>query len=134
MLKPILIISLLILFSISALCSELTGQSFRYSYENGNVYEVCFMSDSKLFWKAIAGDEIGASNSETYTYKMIDSSIHQVGWVEETGFTVSQVLNFKSLEVNSHLIFVETPGQNPTLLQVSGIIKKLQGICSTQSP
>jgi hypothetical protein len=58
---------------------SLTGKTVEYRYGE-SVYHVTFDSDSTLHWEAMAGDETGLKENETYVAEWIDATtIHYLG-------------------------------------------------------
>ncbi|MBL7874640.1 MAG: hypothetical protein JNL53_03195 [Cyclobacteriaceae bacterium] len=81
----------------------LAGKTIEYRYGE-SVYHVTFDSDTTLLWEAIAGDETGAKENETYVAEWIDQDKLFITWGEANGIGVSQVLDFSAGEVYNHLL------------------------------
>ncbi len=69
-----------------------------------SVYHVTFDSDSTMHWEAIAGDETGTKENETYVAEWIDPEKLYISWVEANGIGVSQILDFSKGNVHNHLL------------------------------
>lgn len=83
--------------------TDLIGKTVEYRYGE-SVYHVTFDSDSTLHWEAIAGDEKGAVEQETYVAEFIKPNILFISWGEANGINVSQVLDFNEGIVYNHLV------------------------------
>ncbi|SHO60015.1 MoaF-related domain-containing protein [Algoriphagus zhangzhouensis] len=101
--------SLLVLASIIlAGCSDsesvtYIGKTLEYQYGE-SIYHVTFDSDSEMHWEAVAGDETGAKEFETYKAEWIDSQKLFITWGEANGIGVSQILDFENGIVYNHLL------------------------------
>lgn len=114
---------LLLCSSLPASAADLSGMKLRYVYDNGNEFELCFHSPKSLTWKAVKGAEAGTTDTEAYSQSTIAPGIELIGWVEKSGFTVSQVLNLNDSRITAHLVFAEKPGDKPMLLTVRGRVE-----------
>ncbi len=82
---------------------ELIGKAIAYHYGE-SVYHVTFDTDSTLHWEAMAGDEKGAFENETYVAEFVGPGLLFITWGEANGIGVSQVLNFMEGKVHNHLL------------------------------
>jgi hypothetical protein len=82
---------------------DLIGKTVEYQYGE-SVYHVSFDSDSTLHWEAIAGDEKGTKEDETYVSEWIESQKLFITWGEANGIGVSQILDFEKGQVHNHLL------------------------------
>lgn len=82
---------------------DLIGKTIEYRYGE-SVYHVTIDTDSTLHWEAMAGDEKGARENETYVIASIDDSKLFITWGEENGIGVAQVLDFDKGIVYNHLL------------------------------
>jgi len=82
---------------------DLVGKTIEYRYGE-SVYHVTIDSDSTMHWEAMAGDEKGTLENETYVIASIDDSKLFITWGEENGIGVAQVLDFKKGIVYNHLL------------------------------
>jgi hypothetical protein len=57
-----------------------------------------------MHWEAMAGDEKGALEDETYIIESVDDSKMLITWGEANGIGVSQVLDFEKGIVYNHLL------------------------------
>jgi hypothetical protein len=69
-----------------------------------SIYHVTFGSDSTLHWEAIAGDETGTKENETYVAEWIEPQKFFITWGEANGIGVSQILDFEKGIVHNHLL------------------------------
>lgn len=77
---------------------------FLYQYEGGNVYRVTVKDAKTMAWRCIAGDEKGAHGTETPERFKVAEQIYFVTWTEKSGVQVSQVINFKRMQVYSTIV------------------------------
>lgn len=82
---------------------SLVGKTVEYRYGE-SVYYVTFDCDSTLHWEAMAGDEIGTRENETYVAEWIEPQKLFITWGEANGIGVSQVLDFNQGKVHNHLL------------------------------
>jgi hypothetical protein len=82
---------------------DLVGKTVEYRYGE-SVYNVTFLSDSTLVWEAMAGEEKGIKEHETYVAEWIDKERLFITWGEASGIGVSQVLDFRNGLVHNHLL------------------------------
>lgn len=82
---------------------DLIGKTIEYRYGE-SIYHVTIDSDSTLHWEAMAGDEKGTRENETYVIASIDDSKVFITWGEENGIGVAQVLDFEKGLVYNHLL------------------------------
>jgi hypothetical protein len=82
---------------------DLIGKTIEYRYGE-HVYHVTLDTDSTLHWEAMAGDEKGAHEEETYVIESIDHARLFITWGEANGIGVAQVLDFEKGIVYNHLL------------------------------
>ena len=82
---------------------DLIGKTIEYRYDE-SIYHVTFDSDSTMHWKAMAGDEKGAYENETYFMESIGDNKIFITWDEANGIGVAQVLDFNEGKVYNHLL------------------------------
>jgi hypothetical protein len=82
---------------------ELVGKTVAYQYGE-SIYHVTFDTDSTMHWEAMAGDEKGALEHETYVAEFFEPGKFFISWGEANGINVSQVLDFKKGNVYNHLV------------------------------
>lgn len=83
--------------------NELVGKTVAYQYGE-SIYHVTFDTDSTMHWEAMAGDEKGALEHETYVGEFFEPDKFFISWGEANGINVSQVLDFKKGKVYNHLV------------------------------
>jgi hypothetical protein len=111
---------------------DLSLKNFRYHYNNGAIYVVCFLSDQNLSWNGIQGDDAGNSATENYIHQKIDDQIYLVGWTEKSKYIVSQVLNLKQMTIHTHLTDINPQNLNtpkPETYELVGVIEKQYDQC-----
>ncbi len=82
---------------------DLIGKTIEYIYGE-SVYHLTFDTDSTMHWKAMAGDEKGAYENETYFMESIGDNKIFITWDEANGIGVAQVLDFNEGKVYNHLL------------------------------
>lgn len=83
--------------------TELVGKTIAYQYGE-SIYHVTFDTDSTMHWEAVAGDEKGALEHETYVATFFEPNKLFISWGEANGINVSQVLDFGEGKVFNHLV------------------------------
>jgi hypothetical protein len=82
---------------------DLVGKTIEYKYGE-SIYHVTLDTDAKMHWEAMAGDEKGAYEEETYIIESVDNSKIFITWGEANGIGVSQILDFENGIVYNHLL------------------------------
>ena len=82
---------------------DLIGKTIEYRYGE-SIYHVTSDSDSTMHWQAMAGDEKGAYENETYFMESIGDNKIFITWDEANGIGVAQVLDFNEGKVYNHLL------------------------------
>ena len=101
------VIAMLVLISCHAPANQspigLIGKTIEYRYGE-SVYHLTFDSHSNLHWEAMAGDEIGTKENESYVAEWIEPQKLFITWGEANGIGVSQILDFNLGKVHNHLL------------------------------
>ena len=82
---------------------DLIGRTIEYRYGE-SVYHVTLDTDSTMHWEAMAGEEKGAFERETYFMESVGGNRIFITWDEANGIGVSQVLDFNQGKVYNHLL------------------------------
>ena len=82
---------------------NIIGKTIEYRYGE-SVYHVHIDNESEMHWEAMAGDEKGVKEEETYKMHRLDDQVIFITWGEANGIGVSQVLDFKKGIVYNHLL------------------------------
>ena len=82
---------------------DLVGKTIEYRYGE-SVYHVTLDTDTTMHWEAMAGEEKGVKENETYVLESIDESKMFITWGEANGIGVAQVLDFEKGIVYNHLL------------------------------
>ncbi|MBL7857404.1 MAG: hypothetical protein JNM57_06925 [Cyclobacteriaceae bacterium] len=82
---------------------DLIGRTIEYQYGE-SIYHVTFDSDTTLHWEAVAGEEKGAYEKETYVLEFLARQTIFITWGEANGIGVSQVLDIERGIVYNHLL------------------------------
>lgn len=77
------------------------GKTVELKYETGYHFKVEYLTESRLRWTSLNERDDGApvTGEETYCLNQQTDDIFTISWIEETGFSVSQNLDFKSMKV-----------------------------------
>jgi hypothetical protein len=78
--------------------SSLFGRQARITYPQF-VADVSYVSPTELHWKTTAPDGAVAEGREALAYERLSDSQHFLSWIEQDGFTVSQVIDTERLSV-----------------------------------
>ena len=84
---------------------KLRGRKLDVNYETGFHFEMTYLSDKKLKWKALYEVEEGEATEGVepfYSYEISDG-IYNINWIEQEGMTVSQILDFNTGKVYAFL-------------------------------
>ncbi|MBO1578046.1 MoaF N-terminal domain-containing protein [Bacillus sp. XF8] len=87
------------------------GRKVKVSYENGLVFQVTYLSETKLRWEALEGPKKGEFGEETITSMEVAPGIYFLNWVEEDGLTISQILNLHEMKLNTFMTFDQGEGR-----------------------
>jgi hypothetical protein len=82
---------------------DLVGKTIQYQYGE-SIYHVTLDTDTTMHWEAMAGDEKGTLENETYVLESIDENKLFITWGEANGIGVAQVLDFEKGIVYNHLL------------------------------
>lgn len=67
--------------------------------------EVSYLSNTSLHWKSIKKDGKIMEGSETIFYQQISDHLYFLNWIEQSGLTVSQIIDTKKGVVKSFWSF-----------------------------
>ena len=87
---------------------EIIGKSATIVLPQFKVEET-FTSDTTLHWKTFNDAGMIGEEDEKISYKKIGDSLFFLNWIEKTGLTVSQVLDFKKGTV---VVYVSNADEN----------------------
>ena len=79
----------------------LVGKRIKYRYENGWEYHVYYESEHQVAYDVISGPFGGRKARQVTHSKEVAPNVFMVGWYEETGTIVVQVVNLNSMQVTS---------------------------------
>lgn len=82
---------------------DLVGKTIEYRYGE-SIYHVTLDTDSTMHWEAMAGEEKGVYENETYIIESLDDARMFITWSEANGIGVAQVLDFEKGIVYNHLL------------------------------
>lgn len=80
---------------------EHTGRTVELKYDTGYHFRVEYLAENKLRWTSLKErtDGVPMVGEETYCFNRQTDKIFTLSWIEETGFSVSQNLDFNKMEV-----------------------------------
>lgn len=101
----------------------LIGKSYRIIFEDGYVFNVTYIDESHLHWEGIEGPSKGLAGDEKMTYRQLAPGLFFVNWLEESGVSVSQILDLNKMIVHSFTTY-EKNGKRQELFR-SGTLTPL---------
>lgn len=103
------------------------GKTYRYDYEDGNVFIIHFFDPTHRHDQGIAGPHTGFNGYYTFNYVEIAPRVYFMYWLEEV-YTVSQVADFNRMLVYTHYTY-DDKGVRKSLFH-SGTITELDSVPS----
>jgi phenolic acid decarboxylase len=91
----------------------LVGKKIKYRYENGWEYHAYYESEQKIVYEVVSGPFGSRKAYQTTHSREIAPDIFMVGWYEETGTIVVQIINLQSMQVTSFAGFPRWLFANP---------------------
>ena len=91
----------------------LVGKKIKYLYENGWEYHAYYESEEKVAYEVVSGPFGSRKASQKTWSREVAPDIFMVGWYEETGTIVVQVVNLNSMQVTSFAGFPRWVFDNP---------------------
>jgi phenolic acid decarboxylase len=91
----------------------LVGKMIKYRYENGWEYHAYYESEKKITYEVVSGPFGSRKAYQTTVSREVSPGVFMVGWYEETGTIVVQVINLNSMEVTSFAGFPRWLFNNP---------------------
>jgi len=85
------------------------GQSIELLYETGYHFRVDYLADDKLKWTSLAKRTDGGpeTGTETFYYHELGDDLYIISWIEDSGLTVSQTLDFNKGEVYAFMSWAD---------------------------
>jgi phenolic acid decarboxylase len=91
----------------------LVGKKIKYRYDNGWEYHAYYESEQKISYEVVSGP-FGSRKAYQETWsREVALNVFMVGWYEETGTIVVQVVNLNSMQVTSFAGFPRWLYDNP---------------------
>jgi phenolic acid decarboxylase len=81
------------------MATGLSGKKIKYRYENGWEYHVHYESDERVSYTVVSGPFGSRKASQVTRTREVAPGVYMVGWYEETGTIVVQVVNLNLLQV-----------------------------------
>lgn len=103
---------------------ELIGKKGEISFPEMKA-TIDYKSETELHWSAEAADGTISHGDEKLSYKRLSDELHFLNWIEESGFTVSQIINTKTGEVKAFWSFTNEAGKRESTF-VDGTFKYLK--------
>ncbi|NEW62149.1 hypothetical protein GMA11_07055 [Granulicatella sp. zg-ZJ] len=99
----------------------LKGKKLDVQYETGFHFIMEYLEEGKLKWTSVGEVEDGGPSEEVDPYEAIEleSGKYFINWIEESGMTISQLLDLNNNEVIAFLTWEDNSvrGGRDTLLQ-----------------
>ena len=92
---------------------SLVGKRIKYRYENGWEYHDYNQSESRVSYDVVSGPFGSRHAYQEPRYAEVAPNVFMVGWYEETGTIVVQVVNLNSMRINSFAGFPKWIFDNP---------------------
>lgn len=105
---------------------DLLGRSAIIKFDSvGATAEVSYSTDAMLDWKLTDQEGAVTNGTETMSYYKIADGIHFISWIEETGFTVSQIVDANKGTVKAFWSFADeaSPRGGRTSLFLDGSVQ-----------
>ena len=68
---------------------------------------VTYISETKLKWQTVGKDGQKMSGTEEVSYKRLSDGLHFINWIEQDGFTVSQIIDSEHGTVKAYWSFAD---------------------------
>ena len=91
----------------------LVGKKIKYRYDNGWEYHAYYEREDKISYEVVSGPFGSRKAYQTTRSREVAPDVYMVGWYEETGTIVVQVVNLNSMEVTSFAGFPRWVFDNP---------------------
>jgi phenolic acid decarboxylase len=91
----------------------LVGKKIKYRYENGWEYHAFYESEERIVYDVVSGPFGTRKAYQTTRSREVAPNVFMIGWYEETGTIVVQVVNLNSMEVTSFAGFPRWVFDNP---------------------
>lgn len=77
------------------------GKTVELKYETGYHFKIEYLTENRLRWTSLKERTDGApmTGEETYYFNQQAQNIFTLSWIEDTGFSVSQNLDFNKMVV-----------------------------------
>ncbi len=80
---------------------RIVGTSFKFIYSD-ETYRIDVISEKRLHWTRVAGDNAGQSDEERYVFDVLSPEIILLTWIEVDGLGLSNVLNLRDGTLITH--------------------------------
>jgi phenolic acid decarboxylase len=84
---------------------EFVGKTVRIKYASGLEVEATYETVSRLHWKCLAGPAAGESGTETTQCRTVREGLYIINWIEKSGTTVTNLLDFFENRVTAYVTF-----------------------------
>jgi phenolic acid decarboxylase len=91
----------------------LIGKKIKYQYENGWEYHAYYESEKKISYEVVSGPFGSRKAHQVTHFKEVAPNVFMIGWYEETGTIVVQVVNLGTMQVTSFAGFPRWVFDNP---------------------
>jgi hypothetical protein len=83
---------------------DLIGKTGKITYDKFTA-EVNYLDDSTIHWKTVDAKGVIAQESEHVSYQKLNDHLYFLNWMEESGLTVSQVIDTQDMKVTAYLTY-----------------------------
>jgi len=91
----------------------LVGKKIKYRYENGWEYHAYYESEQQISYEVVSGPFGSRKAYQVTQSREVAPDVFMIGWYEETGTIVVQIINLNSMEVTSYAGFPRWVFDNP---------------------
>lgn len=92
----------------NTLFQKLQGKKLDLNYTSGDHYIVTVLSETQLNWLSIGTSDGGpTTETEAYTVREVGQDVYFVSWMEQSGMTVSEVIDLKQGKVYATITWAD---------------------------
>ena len=102
------------------------GKSVELKYETGFHFRMDYLSDNELRWTSLnePTDDSPTTGEEIFYINQQAENIYTISWIEDSGFSVTQNLDFNKMEVYAFMSWNDSNKKNGRdILDHRGTIK-----------
>lgn len=101
---------------IPSIMERLNGKKLELKYDSGDHYIVHYVDDEHIHWQAVGAPTDGGPAEETdkSVYHALGDDVYLVNWIENSGMTVSEVIDLKAGTVCAFLTWADDSVHTPS--------------------